>query len=98
MTAHNTPEWIKRLDLSTPAKTTESYPAIVDSDILKGLLKLSDSQLDQLADISGVREHQGVLTPANEWSREQYIEILSDVGEMTVSQPERIRKYLKENL
>jgi len=43
-------------------------------------------------------KRQGVLTPANEWCREQCIEILSDVGEMTVPQAKRIRHYLKENL
>lgn len=95
MNKNGTPEWIKRLDLSRQIDTQSTFPTIIDHDILRGLEKLSPEELDELADISGVREHQGVLVPSHAWSREQYIEILSNTGEMLAPQVERIKKYLQ---
>lgn len=94
MTAQHTPKWIQELNLSKPSDTQKEYPDIVDRDVLHALEQLSFKELDALADSSGVREHQGVLTPADEWSREQYIEVLSNIGEMTQSQIEKIRSHL----
>ncbi len=94
MNQKDTPDWIKNLDLSTIPEPGVTFPAKVDSDILHALQTLSFDELNTLADISGVREHQGILTPPDEWDREQYIEILSDVGEMLDPQVDRIKKYL----
>lgn len=95
MNKGDTPEWIKRLDLSRQIDTQSTFPAVIDHDILRGLEKLSHEELDALADISGVREHQGVLAPSHTWSREQYVEILSNTGEMLAPQVKRIKKYLQ---
>ncbi|KKW03555.1 MAG: hypothetical protein UY35_C0005G0003 [Candidatus Saccharibacteria bacterium GW2011_GWC2_48_9] len=94
MTKNDIPDWIQKLDLSRPVDPSAGYHAIVDEEILAALQQLSLKELDELADISGVRAHQGVLTPPNESSREEYVEILSDVGEMVPPQIVRIREYL----
>lgn len=92
MSQKDTPGWIKNLSL--PLENKKQYPQEVDEEILQELQKLSFEELDQLADTSGVRSYLGVLLPQNEWSREQYIEILSDISEMTDGQIKRIRTYL----
>lgn len=94
MTVQYTPEWIKELSLSKSVDTQDAYPDTIDGDILHALEQLSLEELDTLADSSGVREHQGTLTPSNNWSREQYIEVLSNIGEMTQPQVDRIRSHL----
>ena len=95
MTKNDIPDWIQKLEPSKPFDPDTGYPAIVDEKILAALQQLSLKELDELADISGVREHQGVLTPPSECSREEYMEILSDVGEMVAPQVVRIREYLR---
>lgn len=95
MTQNNPPKWIQKLDLSKQVDPNAGYTATVDEEILSALQHLSLTELDELANISGVREHQGVLTPPSECSREEYMEILSDVGEMVAPQVVRIREYLE---
>lgn len=92
MQRKDTPNWVK--DLHLPLDDRRQYPPEVNIEILEALQKLSLGQLDQLADISGVRDYLGVLLPRDEWSREQYIEILSDISEMTEGQIQKIRSYL----
>lgn len=92
MPQKNTPDWIKKL--GCPLPSSQEYPPEIDIEILEGLQNLSCDELDQLADTSGVRNYLGVLLPPNEWSREQYIEILSDTSEMTKGQIEKIRTRL----
>ncbi len=92
MPQKKTPDWIKNLHL--PPRRGVEYPPEIDEEILEGLKKLSFEELDQLADISGVRVYLGVLLPADEWSRDEYIEILSDISDMTEGQVQRIRTYL----
>lgn len=94
MSQENTPDWIKNLHL--PPQRGKEYPPEIDNEILNVLQKLSFEQLNHLADISGVRNYLGVLLPPNEWSREQYIEILSDISEMTEGQVRKIRTYIKD--
>ncbi len=92
MSQSNTPDWIK--NLHRPPKDNKEYPPEVDAEILGGLQKLSFDELDELAGISGVRDITGELTPPEDWDRDQYIEILSDIGDMTDGQVNKIRAFL----
>jgi len=92
MKPDNTPSWIN--NLHQPAKTGLEYPQIIDSSIADALHKLTLEELNILADKSGVRDSLGVLSPPQEWSRDQYIEILSDISEMTDPQIDFIYKFL----
>lgn len=94
MNQKDTPDWIKNLDLSKKPEPEAPFVAEVDADILYALQKLSLDELDELANISGVREHQGILTSLDEWSREEYIEALSNIGEMHEPQIQRIKNHL----
>lgn len=85
-------DWIKNSHLRP--QDSQEYPPEVDDEILEGLHKLSFEELDHLADTIGARDNSGELLPPDEWSREQYIEILSEIGDMTKGQVQRIRAYL----
>ena len=92
MSSNAIPDWIK--NIHKPLKHGGEYSPEIDTTIRQRLDQLSLSELDQLADASGVRDSLGVLMPSDEWSREQYIEILSDIGEMNDAQVRRLRALL----
>lgn len=92
MTLNSEPNWIKNIHKSQDSSTP--YTPEIDKVIFDSIKNLSFQELNQLASDSGIRERLGVLTPPDEWSREQYIEILSDISDMPEAQVEILRELL----
>lgn len=92
MTLDSKPDWIK--NIHKPQDSSAPYAPEADKVIFDSIKNLSFQELNQLASDSGVRERLGVLTPPEEWSREQYIEILSDISDMPDAQVKLLYKLL----